>query len=264
MRAALSLVRKEFSGYFVSPVAYVVLAVFLAVTGYLFSQTLLELTAEGPQGIEFPMQTMLGLGDFESRGGVLSFLLFWVVFLIIPPLLTMRLLAEERATGTLEMLLTSPLRDWQIVFSKYIACFLFYVVLWLPTLIYLAPMLNLGRAGEPVDAWPVVTTYLGLLLAGAMFLAIGLLVSSFVRSPMLSVFLSLFVSLGFIVAGVFSPDMGLGTEWYQLVFFFTVPMHFERNFTRGLLDTRQLVLYGSVALFCLFVTVRSLESRRWK
>src|SRR6516164_9674487 len=125
MFATLSLVRREFGAYFLSPIAYVVLAVFLAVTGHLFYLTLEQLTADGPKGVEFPMQLMLG----DEK--------FWLVFLFIPPLLTMRLFAEERGSGTLEMLMTAPVYDWQVVLSKYIACFAFYVVLWLPTLVYL-------------------------------------------------------------------------------------------------------------------------------
>src|SRR5262245_19570490 len=144
MFATLSLIRREFSAYFLSPIAYVVMAVFLTVTGYLFWRTLALLTASGPRGVEFPMQTMLGLGDLQSLPGVLAFLAFWLVFLITPPLLTMRLLAEERASGTLEMLLTAPLRDWQIVLSKFVACFAFYAVMWLPTLLYLPVLLDLS------------------------------------------------------------------------------------------------------------------------
>src|SRR5437867_3645590 len=131
MLATLSLVRREFSAYFLSPIAYVVLAVFLVVTGHLFYLTLLQLTARWSQGVYFPMQR------------ILSDNWFWLVFLFIPPLLTMRLFAEERSTGTLEMLLTTPLRDWQIVLSKYVACFVFYLVLWLPTLVYLPILLDL-------------------------------------------------------------------------------------------------------------------------
>src|SRR5438874_12678944 len=131
MRATASLIRREFSAYFLSPIAYVVLAVFLAVTGHLFYLTFLQLTAQGPEGIEFPMQLMLG----DEK--------FWLVYLFIPPLLTMRLFAEERSTGTLEMLMTTPLRDWQVVLTKFVACFGFYVLLWVPTLVYLPVLLDM-------------------------------------------------------------------------------------------------------------------------
>lgn len=254
MRATLSLFRREFSAYFLSPIAYVVLAVFLFVTGHRFYLTLQQLTASGPKGAEFPMQFMLGDQ------------VFWVVYLFIPPLLTMRLFAEERSTGTLEMLMTTPLRDWQVVLTKYLACLAFYVILWLPTLVYLPVLLDLDwQTWQPrIDPWPVVSAYLGLFLAGAMFLAVGLLLSSLVRSQMLAALLALFVSLGFIVVGIWRPDMDTGSAFYRLLFFFSVPLHFSRDFSRGLVDTRHVVLYVSVALFCLFLTVRSLESRRWR
>lgn len=253
MRATLSLVRREFGAYFLSPIAYVVLAIFLAVTGHLFYLTLVQLTARGPQGIYFPMQLML------------TDTWFWLVFLFIPPLLTMRLFAEERSTGTLEMLLTAPLRDWQIVLSKYFACFAFYVLMWLPTLIYLPILLDWeGGTYSGIDPWPIVSSYLGLALVGAMFLALGLFISSLVKSQMVAALIALFVSLIFIVAGFWRPEMDTGSPVYQALFYVTVPLHFERNFSRGLVDTRQLVLYGSVTLFCLFLTVRSLESRRWR
>src|SRR6516165_2244761 len=155
---ARSLLRREFSAYFLSPIAYVVLVLFLAVTGHLFYLTLEQLTASGPKGIEFPMQLMLG----DER--------FWLVFLFIPPLLTMRLFAEERSTGTLEMLMTAPLTDWQVVLSKFTACFAFYIVMWLPTLAYLPILLNL----EPPQFHWVVTVFSITLLAGlgAMILAL--------------------------------------------------------------------------------------------
>jgi ABC-2 type transport system permease protein len=254
MLATFSLIRREFSAYFLSPIAYVVMAVFLAVTGHLFYLTLLLLTARGPRGVYYPLSVMLGDNWF------------WLVFLFIPPLLTMRLFAEERGSGTLETLLTAPLRDWQIVLSKYVACLAFYVLLWVPTLVYLPVLLDLDweTFEYGIDFWPVVSSYLGLLLAGAMFLALGLFISSLVKSQMVAALLALFFSLIFIVAGFWRPDMDAGSTTYQVLFFFTVPLHFERNFSRGLVDTRQLVLYGSVTLFCLFLTVRSLESRRWR
>jgi ABC-2 type transport system permease protein len=244
----------------------------------------------------------------------------------------MRLFAEERSTGTLELLMTAPVKDWQIVLSKYLACLGFYVLLWVPTLAYLPVLLDLrqptwnpvwttysvlmvsglggivlafllallplGSAGRVValglllagaastgfgawahynrdaqhflelpvgiDPMPVVSSYLGLFLAGAMFLALGLLVSSLVRSQMVAALLSLVLSLVFIVAGFWRPDMDTSSPIYQLVYFFSVPLHFSRDFSRGLVDTRHLVLYASVAVFCLFMTVRSLESRRWR
>jgi ABC-type transport system involved in multi-copper enzyme maturation permease subunit len=318
---ARSLVRREFSAYFLSPVAYVVLVVFLFATGISFAQTFGLLTTTGPYGTRWPMQTLLANKWL------------WLVLAVIPPLLTMRLFAEERSSGTLEMLMTAPLRDWQVVLAKYVACLGFYVVLWLPTLLYIPVLIGvrtptydlanwtvyrvlflaglavlavggllllprLGTGGrilslalvgggalaalaggwlhyqnDPVhivdfpitldDPGPVLTTYLGMFLAGAMFLAMGLLVSSLVRDQMVAAIIAIALSLIFIGA-VFLPPVQDGSGFVQVVNFFNVPRHFEHDFTRGVLDSRALVLYGSVTLFCLFLTVRSLESRRWR
>jgi gliding motility-associated transport system permease protein len=325
MRPTLSLIRRELSAFFFSPIAYVVLFVFLAVMGYLFYLTLEQLTETGPRGISYAMEIMVGNTAF------------WLVYLFIPPLLTMRLFAEERSSGTLEMLLTAPIRDWQVVFAKYVACFGFYTLLWIPTLVYLPiltdwkmeyakidleffpgvvgyfglavfialgiPMLLvlaivrlfqvrilaslmslvvlgiLGAIGAIVfapmisnerwitlecgiDYWPILTTYIGLGLAGAMFLSIGLLVSSLVTSQMIAALVSLAIGVVFI-AGQFLPEID-NSIVSQIVYYITVPIHFDRNWSRGLVDTRQLVLYGSLTLFCLFLTVRSVESRRWR
>jgi ABC-2 type transport system permease protein len=265
VRPTFTLIRREFMAYFLSPIAYVVLTVFLTVTTYMFLRTLAQLTASGPQGVEYPMQMMLGLGDLQSLRGVLAFLAFWLVFLITPPLLTMRLFAEERSSGTLEMLLTAPLRDWQIVMSKFIGCFAFWFVMWLVTAAYLPVLLGLNWTTyeASIDPWPFATSYLGILLAGAMFLSLGLFISSLVRSQMVAALIALFLGLVFVAAGFWLGDIDPGSLEYQALFFITVPMHFERNFSRGLVDTRQLVLYISVTLFFLFLTIRSLESRRW-
>jgi ABC-2 type transport system permease protein len=255
MRPTLSLIRREFGAYFYSPIAYVVLTVFLAVTGHLFYLSLALMTARGPRGLAYPMEAFVNNVSF------------WLVFLFIPPLLTMRLFAEERSTGTLEMLLTAPIRDWQVVFAKFTACYAFYILLWVPTVIYLPVLLDWRWwRGEPagIDPWPVLSTYLGLALAGAMFLAIGMLVSSLVKSQMVAALISLYAGLVFIVAGIWRPDMDTSDTPYKVLFFFTVPLHFERNFGRGLVDTRNVILYSSIALLCLFLTVRSLESRRWR
>ena len=167
---ARSLVRREFAAYFLSPVAYVVLVVFLAVLGYRFYLTLERLTASGPSGTEFPMRFMFDLLPSEgesftlSRGRqaeMLSGVAFWFVYLLIPPLLTMRLFAEERSSGTLEVLMTAPLREWQVVLSKYVACFGFYLFLWLPTLAYLPVLLGLGVAERPSRDMDAVQPALG-------------------------------------------------------------------------------------------------------
>jgi len=300
------------------------LVVFSLGMGLLFRFTLDMLTAAGPRGLEFPMQGLLG-----NVG-------FWLIFWVVPPLLTMRLFAEERSAGTLEVLMTAPLRDGQLVLSKFLACLAFYVLLWLPTLIYLPILLDLrfdwsgwtlGRAlaaggllavplgiilgvfstrpaaralaallivggaltfaggwvvgrfveQQPlltatpgIDPMPVWTSYLGLLLAGAMFLALGLWVSSLVRSQIVAALVALALNLVFILGGLLilggflhAPSDTARTNFRALEFV-SVPLHFSQDFSRGLVDTRHVVLYLSVTVAFLFLTVRSLERRRWQ
>jgi ABC-type transport system involved in multi-copper enzyme maturation permease subunit len=324
---ARSLFRRELAAYFYSPIAYVIMATFLVLTGVCFVRTLNLLTASDHVGTEYPMQAMFGQWWF------------WLVFLLLPPALTMRLFAEESTMGTLEMLLTSPLKEWQIVVTKFFACFTFYLLMWAPTLLYLPILLNMEnphfqvvvtpwtivlvagilsillalfmgwlhlnpsgrivsllllvggvaatvvgarlhalRDAEKVfkvtmgiDPGPVLSTYLGLILVGAMFLGLGLLVSSLVRSQLVAVLISAALGLVFILGGVLvlaidtSPGRVASTgDIYQVLSAFSVPLHFAHDFTRGVVDVRHLVLYVSVAAFCVYLTVHSLESRRWR
>jgi len=322
MRSTLSLVKREFTAYFWSPVAYVALSAFLLGTGLLFYFTLQMLTAKGPTGVEYPMLGLLG-----NIG-------FWLIFWVIPPLLTMRLFAEERSSNTLEMLMTAPLTDGQVVRAKFAACSLFYLLLLLPPFLSLPVLLDVKVADakwvvtpwsvallaglgllivgvvtsvvrlgptaallvlgglmlagvglwghqryDPVqlvtltagvDPNPAVTSYVGLALSGAMFLAMGLWVSSLVRSQIVAALISLALSLVFILGGLlilggFVPTPSdTGVVSYRLLNFLSVPLHFSRDFSRGIIDTRHVVLYVTITLAGLFLTVRSLESRRWQ
>jgi ABC-type transport system involved in multi-copper enzyme maturation permease subunit len=321
MRPTLSLIRREFTAYFLSPIAYVVLTVFLLGTGFLYLTTFKGLTETGPSGVEYPMGVILGDG---SEG--INFPIFWLVFLFIPPLLTMRLFAEERATGTMEMLMTAPVKDWQIVFSKFVACFGFYLLMWTPTLLYWPTLMDLsvawnfnawtpysivlvigaaiaaiGALAMPagfvgrgflmvlvggaiaavggwlhskkdvnhlvtftagIDPWPVFTSYIGIVAVGVMFLSLGLLVSSMVKGQMIAALLSITLAIPLMLPVLWLPSLEPGRWLYEVLAFITVPHHFGRDFTRGVLDSRHLVFYLSMGLLLLFLTVRSVESQR--
>jgi ABC-2 type transport system permease protein len=325
MRATLSLIRREFAAYFTGPAGYAALFGFLVLTGLLFNLNLRLLTGQGPVGVEYPMQVMLGGADTPAVAQVAG-VLFWGLFPAVTGMLTMRLLAEERGTGSIELLLTAPIRDWQVVLAKFVACFGFYLVLWLPTLAYLPvladlhaewraavtpysvamlagiallalavlalaldldwrPTAGLGLAGAAaagvggylhytndadrlltltagIDPAPIWTSYLGVVLAGAMFLALGLFVSSLVKSQLVAWMISLLLGLVFVLPAHLRWFFDPGSVGDAVVYFVSVPEHFRRTFTRGQIDTRPLVLYTSVTLFCLFLTVRSLEARR--
>jgi ABC-type transport system involved in multi-copper enzyme maturation permease subunit len=325
MRPTASLIRREFAAYFTSPVGYVAIFGFLVLTGLLFNLALNLLTEHGPRGVEFPMQVFLG-GAESPVPALVAGVLFWGLFPAVTGILTSRLLAEERGSGTLEVLLTAPIRDWQVVLAKFAACFAFYLLLWALTLVYLPVLLDLhatwtasftpfsiaaiaglgllliaafllilganpwitcglGLIGAVaagvggylhytrdaeqlvhltagIDPAPVYTSYLGVILAGGMFLALGLFVSSLVKSQLVAWMLALLLGLGFVLPALLRWWFDTGTMGYDLVYFISVPEHFRRSFTRGQIDTRPLVLYVSVMFFCLFMTVRSLEARR--
>lgn len=327
MRATASLIRREFAAYFTSPIGYVAVFAFLVLTGLLFNLALNLLTEQGPRGVEFPMQVFLG-GAESPVPALVAGVLFWGLFPAVTGILTSRLLAEERGSGTLEVLLTAPIKDWQVVLAKFVACFAFYLLLWLLTLVYMPVLLDLHAAWKPaftpystaaiaglallllsgvtlffgtngwvtlvlglagaiatgvggylhyfkdtehvlrltagIDPVPVYTSYLGIILAGAMFLALGLFVSSLVKSQLVAWMLALLLGLIFVLPALLRWWFENGTFGYSLVYFVSVPEHFRRSFTRGQLDTRPLVLYVSVMLFCLFMTVRSLEARRMR
>jgi ABC-type transport system involved in multi-copper enzyme maturation permease subunit len=325
MRPTLSLFRREFIAYFTGPAGYAALFGFLVLTGLLFNLALGLLTEEGPVGVEYPMQVMLGGADSPPLAQIAG-VLFWGLFPAVTGMLTMRLLAEERGTGSIELLLTAPIRDWQVVVAKFWACFAFYLVMWLPTLIYLPVLADVHAEWKPaftvysilmlvgilmivvgklsffidgplwvtfgvgflgfllailggylhytqdaehlltlnarIDTAAVWTSYLGIVLAGAMFLSLGLFVSSTVKSQLVAWMVSLLLGLVFVLPAFLRWVFDSGTVGYSIVYFISVPEHFRQTFTRGQIDTRPLVLYVSVTLFCLFLTVRSLESRR--
>jgi ABC-type transport system involved in multi-copper enzyme maturation permease subunit len=325
MRATASLFRRELAAYFTGPIGYVALFGFLVLTGLQFNLALTLLNESGPRGVEYPMQVLLGGSEIAGPAQTAG-VLFWGLFPAVTGIITMRLLAEERGTGTLEMLLTAPIRDWQVVFAKFAACFAFYVVLWLPTLAYLPILLDLHAEWKPIftpfsitliaglacvvlgkllffagangwiacglglggaiaagaggylhytndpekililtsgiDPFPALTSYLGVILAGAMFLALGLFVSSLVKSQLVAWMLALLLGLVFVLPSLLRWWFDTGSPYYPVVYFVSVPEHFRRDFTRGVIDTRPLVLYATVTLFSLFLTVRSLEARR--
>jgi len=327
MRATLSLFRREFAAYFSGPIGYVAMFGFLVLTGLQFNLALTLLNESGPRGVEYPMQVLLGGSEIAGPAQTAG-VLFWGLFPAVTGIITMRLLAEERGSGTLELLLTAPIRDWQVVLAKFAACFAFYIALWLPTLLYLPVLLDLHATWKVVDsvwvvlmvaglsslvpalllliwnvtpfAWlpmavagvaclatgwyqhatvdpekilvltagidpyPALTSYIGVILAGAMFLSLGLFVSSLVKSQLVAWMLALLLGLGFVLPSLLRWWFDTGSAGYRLVYFISVPEHFRRDFTRGILDTRPLVLYATVTLFCLFMTVRSLEARRLK
>jgi len=183
---------------------------------------------------------------------------FWIIVIVLTPLITMRSLAEERHSGTMETLLTAPISDMQVVLAKYLAAVGFYIVLWLPTLAY--PLLL--SSYSDLDLGPILSGYLGTLGVGMMFAAVGLLGSSLTRNQIVAALISFGAIMVMFVIGIFD-FLGGETSPDSVLHYVNLWTHME-EFGRGIVDTRHLAYYGSVSLFALFTTVQIVQLRRWR
>ena len=228
--------RREIRSYFQSPVAYVVIVVFLAIVGWFFTSDLFLFNLAS-----------LRIGLFDRIP---------LVFLFFVPAITMRLLAEEKKSGTLELLATRPVRDVEIVLGKFFAAWTLLAAALAPTLIYLV---TLAALGSP-DPGPVITGYLGLLLMGGVYIAIGIFASSITENQIVAFIVSLLIILALFMADkvlVFVPPAVAST-----LEFISIDYHFE-NIARGVIDSRNLIYFGSVLGFALLLATTSLERRKW-
>lgn len=246
MTAVFAQLRRELVAFFLSPIAYVLLAVSMLVNGITFVLIIDFLSdPRAPHGAA--MQMLFGETVF-----------YYIFILAAASMITMRSLAEERHAGTLEPLLTAPIDETQVVLAKYLAALAFYVVLWLPTAIY--PAILAGYS-DP-DPGPILSGYLGTLGIGAMFLANGLFFSAVTRSQIVAALLSLALNFALFLLPIFvyvSPSAGTDS----LLSHMNLWAHME-DFGRGIVDIRPLVYYASVTAFALFGTVQVLQARRWR
>jgi len=248
--------KKEMRLYFTSTVAYVVLFIFLLVMGYFFSQIFYYFSMASMQSAMNPgMARELNVTDGVMRPLFSNIAV--ILLLSLMPLVTMRLFAEERQTGTIELLLTYPVRDGAVLLGKYLAALALYATLLVLTLVYPAMLLAFAR----VEWGPVATGYLGLLLMGAAFLAVGVLASSLTTNQIVAAVVTFGILLLFWVIGWSAENVGgaLGRVLQHL----SILDHFD-SFSKGILDTKDILFYVNFTLVALFLTLRSLEARRWK
>ena len=240
----LVICRRELSAYFGSIVAYVLLAVFLVLSGYFFYSDLVFFILFGGSTLA------TGLWQFV-------FLDMRMVAMLILPLLTMRLFAEEKKLGTLELLWTYPVRDAEIVLGKFLAAWLFYVAMLVPT----AAGPIVFHWYHPFDVPPVLAGYLGMLLLGSAFIACGLFVSSLTENQVVSAM----VTYGIIVLFWFLTWNEEAATHDVMRWLLGVSL-FDRffNFTRGVIDTRDVAFFLLFVSFFLFLTWQSLATRSWR
>jgi ABC-2 type transport system permease protein len=246
VKAVLATVLRELRAYFFSPLAYVVLFFFLVVNGVIFVLIVSYLSnPTAPAGR--PLDIFFG-GSF----------LFWLVLLFATPVVTMRLIAEERRSGSIEALMTAPVSEGQVVAGKYLAALAFYLFLWLPTVAYAAIVDHYGD----IDWGTVGAGYLGILLVGALFLAIGIFGSALSRNQIVAAIIAFaLTALVFFVA--FLPGLVNDPALKEVLSYVSVVEHMD-DFAKGIVDTRRLVFYPTVTLWFLFATSRMLAEKKWR
>jgi len=249
------ILKKELRSYFVSPIAYVVMVMFLAIAGYFFYSSFAFFNFLGFQAMSNPMMAR----SLNVTEGVLRPLYsnLGVILLFIMPLLTMRLFAEEKKQGTIELLLTYPVRDWAAVLAKFTACLAVYLLMLALTALYPVLLVIFARP----EVGPILSGYLGLFLLGAAFIALGALASSLTENQIVAAAISFGALLLFWVLGWSSQFAGSGAGW--LLSHLSLLEHFD-SFPKGIIATQDVVFYLSFMVFCLFLTLRSLESHRWR
>ncbi len=252
MRGVWSIAKRDMFSFFVSPIAYVVLVVWLLFSGLSFYWLAVVFSSQ-------PMGAATGTANPLSAffGGTT---LFYLPLFVFAPVLTMRLLAEERASGTIEAQLTAPITEVSLVLGKYLAAMVFWSALWLPTLVYV--WLSSETGENAVDMGVMGATYLGVFCIGLFYMAIGLLMSAVSRNQIVAALLTFMVLAGLFVLGLggfIFPD-----DAKRAVFEYIGLWTQMEAFSKGVVDTRYLVYDISLAAMGVFLSVRVVQANRWQ
>lgn len=253
MRNALAIAGKELRGYFASPMGWVICGLFALIFGYFF-ETYLEFF------VQQSMQAQMGAGGPMNINMTLVRPLFsnaTVIILFVLPSITMRTYAEEKRSGTIELLLTSPLTDWQIITGKFLGSMGFYAVLLLGTMLHMAVLFVYGQ-----PEWrPLVAGYLGLLLVGGCFISMGLFISSLTKNQVVAGVGTFITALMFWVINWMGDSAGPTVS--AVLSYLSITEHFD-DFAKGVIDTKHLIYYSSFIALGLFLTAKSVDTERWK
>ncbi len=250
MRKLSTLLGREVRSYFYSPIAYVVLVFFLFLSG---SDFYFQLSYMNGKPISYSVQEAF----FNS-------IFFWFAFVLIFPLITMRLFSEEFKLGTIEPLMTAPVRDWQVVLSKFLGALVFYVVLWLPTLLYFAIFQFVTKQPAASSMGAYLGSYLMLLLLGMFYISIGCLASVLTKNQIVAAIISFcIITLLFFLGLVSFVLLDVSSTTRQLLGYFSA-IEQMGTLSRGEIDTRPMVLYGSMTIVMLALTHLAFQTRKWR
>jgi ABC-2 type transport system permease protein len=254
MNNVLAIAHKELRAYFASPIAYIVIGFFALLFGWFYIGILDWFVRQGLQG-----QMGMGGGATNVNQQMIRPLILnvTVVFLFLLPLITMRTYAEEKRSGTIELLLTSPLTDLEIVLGKFLGALALYAVMVALTLVHFGLLFAFGT-----PEWkPLATAYLGLLLFGGCFIALGLFISSLTKNQIVAGFLTFAT---FLMLWIINwPGEYSGPTTRDLLNYLSITQHFD-DFARGVIDTKDVAYYLSFITFGLFLTAKSVDSERWR
>ena len=254
MSNILAIAQKEIRSYFASPIAYVVTGLFALIFGLFFAATLAWFVRQGMLGGMGMQAAPLNLNQHLVRPLLLNNI---VIYLFMLPMITMRMYAEEKRSGTIELLLTSPLTDGQIIAGKFLGALALYAATLAVTLVYMGVLFVYGN-----PEWkPVVTAYLGLVLMGGCFISVGMLISSLTRNQIVAGMVTFGVFIVLWVIDWIGSFLGPSAE--KIVSYLSITGHFE-DFAKGVIDTSHLVYYVSFITFGLFLTAKSVGSERWR
>lgn len=236
MSNVMPIFKRELKAYFDSPIAYVVIIGFLLITGWFFNTNFF----------------MVAQADMRVVFGMIPF-----IFIFITPAITMRLISEERKTGTIELLVTMPIKDAEIIVGKFLAAVALLIAMILPTLIYAITVTFMGD----VDQGPIIGGYLGLVLMGAGYLALGTFGSSLTENQVVAFIISWLLVFSFFLM---DKVLFLLPSWLVTPLeYMSIEYHFQ-NISRGVIDTRDIVYYLSLITLSLVLASRSLAARRWR
>jgi ABC-2 type transport system permease protein len=243
VRKFVAIVAREWRAYFFSPLAYVILAAFLVMNGLIFYAIVSFLNApNAPKGQALPY--------------LFTNTYFWIFNLFVVPIVSMRLFAEERKSGTIEILLTSPVTETEAVLGKFTGALGFFLTLWAPTLLYVWIL----RSQTPIDLGPVASGYLAILLLGAYFLSVGTFASTLTKNQIVAAILAFGMLIPIFSAGL-AQSMVVSPGARDALSYLNLWDHMD-EFARGIVDTRRLVYYLSATAFFLFLSVVSLTAKK--
>src|SRR5215467_12279579 len=254
MKNILLICQKELKSYFASPIAYLLMAFFGLIFGATFYNATKEMVRFSFQSQMMGQQQPTNVNDMIIRP-LLGFASTITLFLL--PMITMRLIAEEKRNGTIELLMTSPVKDWEIILGKWLGALLLYLCVLGMSMINIAMLFVWGKP----DIKPLLVGYLGLILQGGTLLAIGTFISATTRNQIIAGGVTFFVCLFlWLLSWYTSYETSVP---YQVLNYISIVPHME-NFTKGVLDTKDVIFYCSMIFFALFMTSRAMESLRWR